>query len=126
METIYFVLGMLSIIGVTIVAAIVWGVVKIAKLLKANRQLEEWLINNDRSFWENANRMRDEFERKHEALEQGTYHQITDLQREMHAKINDQITDSVTQCNSYTDKRIDKLIDAYFDAVGAKKQTLKG
>ena len=126
METIYFVLGMLSIIGVAFVAAIVWGIVKITKLLKASRQLEEWLINNDRSFWENVNRMREEFDRKHEALEQGTYHQITDLQREMHTKINDQITDSVTQSNSYTDKRIDKLIDAYFDAVGAKKQTLKG
>jgi hypothetical protein len=126
METIYFVLGMLSIIGVAFVAAIVWGIVKITKLLKAIKQQEEWIMNNDRNVWENVHRLRDEIDRKHEALEQGTYHQITDLQREMHAKINDQITDSVTQSNSYTDKRIDKLIDTYFDTLREKKQVIKG
>ena len=34
METIYFVLGMLSIVGAIAIATIVWGVVKISRLLK--------------------------------------------------------------------------------------------
>ncbi len=121
METIYFVLGMLSIIGAIALALIVWGVLKITKLLKAIKQQEEWIINNDRNVWESTSRLREDLQRRQEELERHAYQHVTDLQREMNAKINDQITDSVTQSNSYTDKRIDKLIDTYFDVKEAKK-----
>ena len=118
----YFVLGMLSIIGAIVIALIVWGVLKITKLTKSTKQLEEWIMNNDRNCWDAMNRMREDLERRQDNLERHVYQNVTDLQREMDMKINDQITDSVTQSYSYTDKRIDRLIDTYFNEM---KQTEK-
>ena len=126
METMYFVLGMLSIVGAIAIATIVWGVVKITKLLRAIKQYEEWISNNDRNMYENIRGLRDDLDRRMDNMERHAYGHVTDLQREMEAKTNSQITDAVTQSTSYTDKRIDKLIDTYFDTVGAKKQVLKG
>jgi len=126
METMYFVLGMLSIIGAIAIATIVWGVLKITKLLKAIKQQEEWIVNNDRNVWDSTSRLREDLERRMENMDRHAIQYVTDLQREMDVKINDQITDSVTQSHSYTDKRIDKLIDTYFDVIGAKKQVIKG
>ena len=126
METIYFVLGMLSIIGAIALALIVWGVLKITKLLKAIKQQEEWIINNDRNVWDSTSRLREDLERRMENMDRHAIQYVNDLQREMDVKINDQITASVTQSHSYTDKRIDKLIDTYFDVIGAKKQVIKG
>ena len=126
METIYFVLGMLSIVGAGIIATIVWGVVKISKLLKVIKQQEEWIVNNERHIHDSIHRLREDSERRMDSMEQHAYGHVTDLQREMDFKINNQITDAVTLSTSYTDKRIDKLIDTYFDAVGAKKQIIKG
>ena len=121
METIYFVLGMLSIVGAIILATIVWGVLKISSLLKAIKDHEQWIVNNDRHVWETIERLRADLERRQAEVERYGYQHVTDLQREMDMKINDQITDSVTQSYSYTDKRIDKLIDTYFDVKEAKK-----
>ena len=117
----YFVLGVLSIIGAIALATIVWGVLKITKLLKAIKQQEEWIINNDRNVWESTHRLREDLERRMDNMDRYTNQYVTDLQREMDAKINNQITDSVTQSHSYTDKRIDKLIDTYFEVKEAKK-----
>jgi len=41
MNSYFFILGMLSIIGAIALVLIVWGVLKITKLLKAIRQQEE-------------------------------------------------------------------------------------
>ena len=147
----YFVLGMLSIIGVAILATIVWGVVKISRLLKAIKQQEEWIMNSDRSTWENIHRLREDLERRMDIMDRHANGYVTDLQRELDSRfntiereqekieeelhrrishenedmmieINSQITDAVTQSTSYTDKRIDKLIDTYFMVSEAKKQ----
>jgi len=120
METIYFVLGMLSIIGAIALALIVWGVLKITKLLKAIKQQEDYSMESNRNTWETIQRLREDLQRRQEELERHAYQHVTDLQREMNEKVNDQITDSVTQSYSYTDKRIDKLIDTYFDVKEAK------
>lgn len=122
----YFVLGMLSIIGAAILATIVWGTLKIVNLLKTIKQHEEWIMNNDRSMWENIHRLREDLERRMDNMDRHATGYVTDLQREMEVKTNSQITDAVTQSTSYTDKRIDKLIDTYFDVVSAKKQVIKG
>ena len=114
----YFVLGMLSIIGAIALALIVWGVLKINKLLKAIKQQEEWIANNDRNVWENFRQLREDLERRQDNMERHVYQNVTELQREMDMKINDQITDAVTESHSYTDKRIDRLIDTY---LGDKK-----
>ena len=118
----YFVLGMLSIIGAIILATIVWGTLKIVKLLKTIKQHEEWISSNERNYYENISRMREDLDRRMDNMERHAYGHVSDLQREMELKTNSQITDAVTQSNSYTDKRIDKLIDAYFITSEAKKQ----
>ena len=122
----YFVLGMLSIIGVIAIATIVWGIVKISKLLKVIKQQEEWIINNERQIHDTLYRLREDLDRRMDIMERHATGYVTDLQHEMEVKTNSQITDAVTQSTSYTDKRIDKLIDTYFDIVGAKKQVIKG
>lgn len=126
METMYFVLGMLSIIGAAILATIVWGTLKIVKLLKAIKQHEEWMTNNERNVYDIIHRTREDLDRRLDNMERHANGYVTDLQREMEAKTNSQITDAVTQSTSYTDKRIDKLIDTYFDVMSAKKQVIKG
>ena len=122
MNTYFFILGMLSIIGAAILATIVWGVVKISKLLKAIKHHEEWIMNNDRNTWDNIHRLREDLDRRMDNMERHANDYVTDLQRQMDFRINDQITDAVTQSTSYTDKRIDKLIDTYFMVSEAKKQ----
>jgi hypothetical protein len=52
METMYFVLGMLSIVGAIMLATIVWGVVKINNLLKEVKTNEERISEVSRTFWE--------------------------------------------------------------------------
>jgi hypothetical protein len=126
METIYFVLGMLSIIGVAFVATIVWGVVKISRLLKTIKQQEEWIINNERHIHDNIHRLREDLERRMDNMERHAYGHVTDLQREMELKTNSQITDAVTQSTSYTDKRIDKLVDTYLSDKKSKKELING
>ena len=126
METIYFVLGMLSIVGAGIIATIVWGVVKISKLLRAIKHQEEMIHSSDRNVWDNIHRLREDLDRRIGEVDRHANEHVNELQREIDRRINDQITDSVTQSTSYIDKRIDKLIDTYFDTVGAKKQVIKG
>ena len=113
----YFVLGVLSIIGAIALATIVWGVLKIAKLLKAIKNLEEWIQSNDRNYWETHRNLDDSISRRFD----GMYRSFDEFSKESRTQINDQITDAVTQSYSYTDKRIDRLIDTYFDVKEAKK-----
>ena len=122
----YFVLGMLSIVGAAFVATTVWGVVKITKLLTVIKQQEEWIINNDRNYWDNTHRMREDLERRMSEMDRHAHEHVNELQREMDRKINDQITDTVTQCSSYTDKRIDKLVDTYLSDKKSKKELING
>jgi len=126
METMYFVLGMLSIVGASIIATIVWGVVKISKLLRAIKHQEEMIHSSDRNVWDNIHRLREELERIISEVDRQAHEHVNELQREMDRKINDQITDSVTQCSSYTDKRIDKLVDTYLSDKKSKKELING
>lgn len=122
----YFVLGMLSIVGASIIATIVWGVVKISKLLRAIKHQEEMIHSSDRNVWDNIHRLREELERIISEVDRQAHEHVNELQREMDRKINDQITDSVTQCSSYTDKRIDKLVDTYLSDKKSKKELING
>ena len=64
METMYFVLGMLSIIGVIFVALVVWGIVKINGLSKAIKQHEIEISNLNRTIWENHHELREGLNRR--------------------------------------------------------------
>ena len=114
METIYFVLGMLSIIGAAFVATVVWGVVKISKLLKTIKQQEEWIINNDRLMHENFNNLYKDKSRDFEDSYRHTHDRITDLQRELDVKFNN--------TTSYIDSRVDKVSSSLKE----QKQLIKG
>ena len=122
----YFVLGMLSIVGASIIATIVWGVVKISKLLRAIKHQEEMIHSSDRNVWDNIHRLREDLDRRIGDVDRHANDHVNELQREIDRRINDQITDSVTQCSSYTDKRIDKLVDTYLSDKKSKKELING
>jgi len=131
METIYFVLGMLSIVGVTFVAAIVWGVVKITKLLKANRGLEEWIVGNDRHMHDNINSLHKDLDQKSDELyrrisivTEEFHRDMRDLSREMdkrNEELDRNINDRATNIISYVDSRVDKAL-----GLASAKQVIKG
>ena len=126
METMYFVLGMLSIVGASIIATIVWGVVKISKLLRAIKNHEEMIHSTDRNIWDSTHRIREDLDSRIGEVDRHANDHVNELQREIDRRINDQITDSVTQCSSYTDKRIDKLVDTYLSDKKSKKELING
>jgi biopolymer transport protein ExbB/TolQ len=113
METMYFVLGMLSIAGAAFVAITVWGVVKITKLLKAIKHQEEMIHSSDRNVWDNIHRLREDIDRRSEVITHDINHQLNDLQRELDTRFN--------QTVSYVDSRIDKASATSKE----KKQLLK-
>jgi hypothetical protein len=108
--TIYFVLGMLSIVAVTFITVTVWGIVKIIKLSKISKAHDEYHMHHqnelDRRFESNQN----ELDRRFESMDKF----ISEVERE-----------SFSNSKSYTDSRIDKLIDTH-SIVGVKKQVIKG
>jgi hypothetical protein len=106
METTFFVLGMLSIIGAIVLATIIWGVLKINKLTKSIKQLEEWIQSNERNRWEEANRLRDDMDRKFEDVE--------------HNIISHRLY-GVNESKSYTDSRFDKAT-----GLTGEKKLIKG
>ena len=146
MESLYFVLGMLSIVAVVFVAVVVWGLLKIKKqedeikLLKnlnedthrliydvkneirqkIDRDIENThqIISNDRrEFIEETRRMSSNFDRRVEDVWGGF--------RDIRTEMVELCKSDVELSKSYTDSRIDKLIDTYFDMVSAKKQIIK-
>jgi len=124
METIYFVLGMLSIVGAAFVAITVWGVVKITKLLKAIKRQEEWIMNNDRNMYENIHRMREEFDRRSDDFARERDKRTEELQREIDKRTEEldrNINDKATNIISYVDSRVDKAL-----GLAGAKQVIKG
>ena len=120
METIYFVLGMLSIVGAIAIATIVWGVVKISRLLKTIKHQEEWIINNERSTWDNIHRMREDLDRRMDGIDRNADNHVKDLNRELDLRFKD-MYDEIGHIRSYIDSRIDKVTGT----LGAK-QIIKG
>ncbi len=106
METTFFVLGMLSIIGAITVALIVWGVLKINNLTKSTKQLEEWIQSNERNHWEVVNRLRDDMDRKFDDTERNIVSHISHV---------------ASESKSYTDSRFDKAT-----GLTGAKQLIKG
>lgn len=143
METMYFVLGMLSIVAVAFVAVVVWGLLKIRKqeseikmlnrinednhrliysmVEDVNRRinieiqnLDQVVSNNRREFLDETKELNQHFSRRLEDIWTGFRNEMVELSKS-----------DVEQSKSYTDSRVDKLIDTYFDMVSAKKQIIK-
>ena len=118
METMYFVLGMLSIIGAIAIVTIVWGIVKISKMSKAIKQQEEWIINNERQIHDNLYRLREDLDRRMDNMERHTNSHINELKHKLDIRFKDQLD----QSKSYTDSRFDKAVSG----LNGAKQLIKG
>ena len=114
----YFVLGMLSIIGVIVIATIVWGIVKINKLLKTIKQHEEWIVNNERNIHVNIDHLREDLDRRIDSMDRHTNSYMNDLKRELDDRFRHQLDES----KSYTDSRFDKAVSG----LNGTKQLIKG
>ena len=120
----YFVLGMLSIIGAAFVATVVWGVVKINKLSKTIKQQEEWIVNNDRLMHESFNNLYKDKSRDFD----DTYRRILTITEELSRDIDKRtedlhrdINEEIKNVTSYVDSRIDKAL-----GLAGAKQVIKG
>ena len=146
METMYFVLGMLSIVAVAFVAVIVWGLLKIKKQESEIKMLNRMHEDNHRLIYsmvedvhrkinkENENLTitmstdRREFLDETRELNQTFSRRVEDIWgvfREIRNEMVELSKSDVELSKSYTDSRIDKLIDTYFDMVSTKKQIIK-
>ena len=105
METMYFVLGMLSIVAAAIIAVIVWGIVKINKLTLGLKSIHEWIESNTRDRDYNFDQV---------------YKTISDRERQTQFEVQE-IYRQISECRSYTDSRFDKATGS----TGAK-QLIKG
>jgi len=92
METMYFVLGMLSIVAAAIIAVIVWGIVKINKLTLELKSTHEWIQSNTRDRDYNFDQV---------------YKTISDRERQSQFETQE-IYRQMAECRSYTDSRFDK------------------
>jgi len=105
METMYFVLGMLSIIAAAFVAVIVWGIVKINKLTLGLKSTCEWIESNTRDRDYNFDQV---------------YKRISDVERQLQFEVQE-IYRRMDECRSYTDSRFDKAT-----SLTSAKQLIKG
>jgi len=131
METMYFVLGMLSIVGAIILATIVWGVVKINSLLKEVKTNEERISEVSRVFWETTHDTRTDSDRRFTELERdissefgknerSTYSEFERRDRDLDLRFKD-MYDEIKHTHSYIDSRIDKVTGTL-----SAKQVIKG
>jgi hypothetical protein len=117
METMYFVLGMLSIVAAAFVAIVIWGLLKIKNQQRSIEILQQRLDEMPRQFYDETRNITQTFDRRIDDV----WGSFRDIRNEM-VELN---KSDVELSKSYTDSRIDKLIDTYFDMVGVKKQIIK-
>ena len=120
METMYFVLGMLSIVAAAFVAVIVWGIVKI------NKQ-QQWLDRIQREFDEAPRELHTRFADAHRELDDRAswiHRRIDECDAALNRRMdqdNEHIYREIADCRSYIDSRIDKALDTV-----SAKQVIKG
>ena len=117
METMYFVLGMLSIVAAAVVVIVIWGLLKIKNQQKSINILQQRLDEMPRQFYDETRNITQSFDRRFDDV-WGSF-------RDIRNDVVELSKSDVELSKSYTDSRIDKLIDTYFDMVGAKKQIIK-
>jgi len=138
METMYFVLGMLSIIAAAIVSVLVWGIVKINKqqqsLNDINRQLEtqsrelnERFIEMHRDMDQRSSWIHQRIDEYHAKLHDRIDRESAEVNRRIEeddanaSREYERIYNEIAEARSYTDSRIDKVLST----TGAK-QVIKG
>ena len=101
METTSFVLGMLTIIGLVFLAAVVLGMVKIYTLIKRLEDLEEQIINDQRNY----NHDQERLDSRIEEYMSHIHERISSEGQENYTNFEQQRKEIL----SYVDSRFDKL-----------------
>jgi Na+-transporting NADH:ubiquinone oxidoreductase subunit NqrC len=120
METMYFVLGVLSIIATAIVCVMVWGIVKI------NKQ-QQWLDSIQRQLNEEERMLKERIAEIYREIDQRAswIHTRVDVIDANHTRRMDQehetIYREIGDCRAYVDSRIDKA-----SSLTGAKQLIKG
>jgi F0F1-type ATP synthase membrane subunit b/b' len=109
METTYFVLGMLTIVAVTLLTAVVVGLVKINKLTKQqetiNADYHREIENLHRYIHEMRTDLHRSIEQEVEMTRKYTEHEIQSIHRH-----EDELHREIEETKKYVDSRIDKTI----------------
>jgi F0F1-type ATP synthase membrane subunit b/b' len=109
METTYFVLGMLTIVAVTLLTAVVVGLVKINKLTKQqetiNADYHREIENLYRSIHEMRTDLHRSIEQEVEMTRKYAEHEIQSIHRH-----EDELHREIEETKKYVDSRIDKTI----------------
>lgn len=109
METLYFTLGMLSVVAVVLTASVVYGIVKLSKLNKWCHDTDVRIESTQREMY-----------RIDENTSSHTNRRIDDLSSSMWRE-REEIARRLDDLQSYIDSRVDKL-DSKFSPKGMKKQ----
>lgn len=139
METMAYVLGMLTITLVAMISTIVVGIVKIVKLQKqfkeSNVHFETCIQNIHRTENENVDNLyriidetRESLHRRISEVNGETWRQFELTGKDItmvEQTLMNQINQAEQRSTSYVDSRIDKLIDTYFNMVNNKKIVIK-
>jgi hypothetical protein len=124
METMYFVLGMLSIIAAAVVVIVTWGLLKIKNQQRSIEILQQRLDEMPRQFYDETRNITQTYDKRFDDV-WGQFGEVRRDFGEVRRDIHEMDKGILESSKSYTDSRIDKLIDTYFDVVGAKKQIIK-
>jgi len=109
METLYFTLGMLSVVAVVLTASVVYGIVKLSKLNKWCHDTDVRIESTQREMY-----------RIDENTSSHTNRRIDDLSSSIWRE-REEIAKRLDDLQSYIDSRVDKL-DSKFSPKGMKKQ----
>lgn len=127
METTSFVLGMLSIIAIAFAIVVVWGIVKINKIMFEIKHTHEWIDNTTRErdykFEQVQRQHNEDFERSYNHITTNFDHldrKIAEQDRNMSLEF-ERVYNQIAECRSYTDSRFDKAT-----SLTSTKQLIKG
>ena len=109
METLYFTLGMLSVVAVVLTASVVYGIVKLSKLNKWCHDTEFHIESTRRDMY-----------RIEESTSSHAGRRIDDLHSSLW-RDKEEISRRLDDLQSYIDSRVDKL-DSKFSPKGTKQQ----
>jgi hypothetical protein len=109
METLYFTLGMLSVVAVVLTASVVYGIVKLSKLNKWCHDTEHHIESTRRDMY-----------RIEESTSSHAARRIDDLYSSLW-RDKEEISRRLDDLQSYIDSRVDKL-DSKFSPKGTKQQ----
>jgi predicted PurR-regulated permease PerM len=124
METTYFVLGVLSVVGLIVIGLIVWGLLRINRQQTQIKHLQEDIQGLMRTISTEMEYTSRRIDNERRNIYDEIANRNNDVQKQLEYVLRG-IQESEENSSKYTDKRIDKLIDTYFD-IKKNKDLLKG